>query len=97
MRLTRLLTTTAATATLTLALALPAAAATPNGLKGYEGQPGHQGGGTAQGLKGYEGQPGHQAGFVGPRTSEGNHHSKKCAPGQHGNPKPGHKPGSCKK
>jgi hypothetical protein len=34
------------------------------GLKGYEGQPGNQGGhgGTPNGLKGYEGQPGNQGG-----------------------------------
>ena len=36
------------------------------GLKGYEGQPGNQGGGgnngTPEGLKGYEGQPGNQGG-----------------------------------
>ncbi len=34
------------------------------GLKGYEGQPGNQGGGggIAPGLKGYEGQPGNQGG-----------------------------------
>jgi len=32
------------------------------GLKGYEGQPGNQGGGGAKGLKGYEGQPGNQGG-----------------------------------
>jgi hypothetical protein len=36
----------------------------PPGLKGYEGQPGNQGGGggTPNGLKGYEGQPGNQGG-----------------------------------
>jgi hypothetical protein len=90
-RLSHVLTTTVAAAAFTLAAALPASAATPQGLKGYEGRPGHQGGGTAQGLKGYEGQPGHQAGFVGPVAS------KTCAPGQHGNPKPGFKPGSCKR
>lgn len=34
------------------------------GLLGYEGQPGNQGGhaGTSNGLKGYEGQPGNQGG-----------------------------------
>jgi hypothetical protein len=31
---------------------------TPEGQKGYEGQPGNQG----NGLKGYEGQPGNQGG-----------------------------------
>jgi hypothetical protein len=40
----------------------------PPGLRGYEGQPGHQGGhggqpgGHAPGLLGYEGQPGNQGG-----------------------------------
>jgi hypothetical protein len=34
----------------------------PEGLKGYEGQPGNQGGGGGNGLKGYEGQPGNQGG-----------------------------------
>ena len=37
----------------------------PPGQKGYEGQPGNQGGnnnGTSNGLKGYEGQPGNQGG-----------------------------------
>ena len=36
----------------------------PPGQKGYEGQPGNQGGGKHHGggLKGYEGQPGHQGG-----------------------------------
>jgi len=44
--------------------ALPAFADTPPGLKGYEGQPGHQGGhgGRPPGLLGYEGQPGNQGG-----------------------------------
>jgi hypothetical protein len=39
-------------------------ASNPPGLRGYEGQPGHQGGGGGQppGLLGYEGQPGHQGG-----------------------------------
>lgn len=34
------------------------------GLKGYEGQPGNQGGGNNNGggLSGYEGQPGNQGG-----------------------------------
>lgn len=41
-----------------------ALAATPKGLRGYEGQPGNQGGhgGTSNGLKGYEGRPGNQGG-----------------------------------
>jgi hypothetical protein len=35
----------------------------PPGQRGYEGQPGHQGGGQhAPGLLGYEGQPGNQGG-----------------------------------
>ena len=48
--------------------ATPAVGDTPPGLKGYEGQPGNQGGhnnnnnGTSNGLKGYEGQPGNQGG-----------------------------------
>ena len=91
MRLGRIIATATAVGAFTVLNAVPASAATPNGLKGYEGRPGHQGGGTSQGLKGYEGQPGHQAGFVGPVAK----HNKKCAPGQHGNPKPGFKPGSC--
>jgi hypothetical protein len=40
-------------------------AAIPKGQRGYEGQPGNQGGGkggTSNGLKGYEGQPGNQGG-----------------------------------
>jgi hypothetical protein len=51
-----------------LGVATPSAlASTPNGLKGYEGQPGNQGGqqnnnGTSNGLQGYEGQPGNQGG-----------------------------------
>ena len=41
----------------------PALASTPPGQKGYEGQPGNQGGGGGgQGLLGYEGQPGNQGG-----------------------------------
>jgi hypothetical protein len=34
----------------------------PPGLKGYEGQPGNQGGHGGGGLQGYEGQPGNQGG-----------------------------------
>ena len=45
---------------------LPSSAGTPQGLKGFEGQPGNQGGGghhgTPNGLKGFEGQPGNQGG-----------------------------------
>lgn len=39
-----------------------AIAGTAPGLRGYEGQPGNQGGGNAPGLRGYEGQPGNQGG-----------------------------------
>lgn len=41
-----------------------AMASTPPGQRGYEGQPGNQGGGggSNNGLKGYEGQPGNQGG-----------------------------------
>ena len=47
-----------------LAAASPVLASQPPGLKGYEGQPGNQGGGGGQapGLRGYEGQPGNQGG-----------------------------------
>jgi hypothetical protein len=50
-----------------LAISAPAAfAGQPPGQLGYEGQPGHQGGGGghhhAPGLLGYEGQPGNQGG-----------------------------------
>ena len=34
----------------------------PPGQRGYEGQPGNQGGGGAPGQRGYEGQPGNQGG-----------------------------------
>jgi Spy/CpxP family protein refolding chaperone len=65
-RTRRTITATVAAGTIIFAASLPAAAATPNGLKGYEGQPGNQGGhghhGTPNGLKGYEGQPGNQGG-----------------------------------
>ncbi len=41
-----------------------AIAGTAPGLRGFEGQPGNQGGhgGTSQGLRGFEGQPGNQGG-----------------------------------
>ena len=39
----------------------------PLGLRGYEGQPGNQGGPGAPGLRGYEGQPGNQGGPKRPR------------------------------
>jgi hypothetical protein len=46
-----------------LAVASPVLASQPPGQKGYEGQPGHQGGGGhPPGLLGYEGQPGNQGG-----------------------------------
>jgi hypothetical protein len=44
------------------------------GLRGYEGQPGNQGGGHASiapGLRGYEGQPGNQGGGGGLGGYEG--------------------------
>lgn len=50
---------------LALATAVPALADQPPGQKGYEGQPGNQGGGSGQpanGQLGYEGQPGNQGG-----------------------------------
>ena len=37
-------------------------ATTPPGQKGYEGQPGNQGGYHQNGQRGYEGQPGNQGG-----------------------------------
>ena len=45
-----------------LGAAGPAFGTTPPGLRGYEGQPGNQGGGGGQppGCLGYEGQPGNQ-------------------------------------
>jgi hypothetical protein len=47
-----------------LVAASPVFAGQPPGQRGYEGQPGNQGGGggTPPGLRGYEGQPGHQGG-----------------------------------
>ncbi len=39
-----------------------ALASTPPGQKGYEGQPGNQGGYHQAGQTGYEGQPGNQGG-----------------------------------
>jgi uncharacterized low-complexity protein len=39
-----------------------ALAQTSIGQRGYEGQPGNQGGSTQAGQKGYEGQPGNQGG-----------------------------------
>jgi hypothetical protein len=48
-----------------LTISAPAAfASQPPGQRGYEGQPGNQGGGGGQppGLHGYEGQPGNQGG-----------------------------------
>jgi Spy/CpxP family protein refolding chaperone len=53
---------------LVLGSALASFAGTAPGQRGYEGQPGHQGGGqhghhgTSNGLQGYEGQPGNQGG-----------------------------------
>jgi hypothetical protein len=51
-----------AAALLALATITPALASVPPGQKGYEGQPGNQGGGGSVGLQGYEGQPGHHGG-----------------------------------
>ena len=46
-----------------LGAASPVLASQPPGQRGYEGQPGNQGGGgTPPGLRGYEGQPGNQGG-----------------------------------
>lgn len=45
------------------------------------------------GLLGYEGHPGNQGGQPGGGGNDGG--SKQCSPGQHGNPAPGFKPGSC--
>jgi hypothetical protein len=45
-----------------LSFAAPAMASTPRGQRGYEGQPGHQGGYHHAGQNGYEGQPGNQSG-----------------------------------
>lgn len=47
-----------ASAFLTIVSIAGAAATTPPGQRGYEGQPGHQG----NGLGGYEGRPGNQGG-----------------------------------
>jgi len=45
-----------------LAAAGSAAASTPVGQRGYEGQPGNQGGYHQAGQQAYEGQPGNQGG-----------------------------------
>jgi hypothetical protein len=45
-----------------LVLSSVALATTPPGQKGYEGQPGNQGGYHHAGQQGYEGQPGNQGG-----------------------------------
>jgi hypothetical protein len=45
-----------------LATIAPALAAVPPGQRGYEGQPGNQGGFHQAGQQGYEGQPGNQGG-----------------------------------
>jgi hypothetical protein len=50
-------------ALLAIGLVGAAAADQPPGQRGYEGQPGNQGGGgQPNGLLGYEGQPGNQGG-----------------------------------
>lgn len=46
---------------LAISVAVPAFGAQPPGQRGYEGQPGNQGGGN-NGQQGYEGQPGNQGG-----------------------------------
>ena len=48
-------------AVLTASAATMALAGTPEGQKGYEGQPGNQGGYHQSGQQGYEGQPGNQS------------------------------------
>ncbi len=62
----KFLATIVVAASATLGLAGSAFASQPPGLRGYEGQPGHQAGGNqhhhAPGLSGYEGQPGNQGG-----------------------------------
>jgi hypothetical protein len=51
-----------ASALLTGAIVIAGAqAGTPQGQKGYEGQPGNQGGYHQSGQTGYEGQPGNQS------------------------------------
>ncbi len=45
-----------------MVLSSVALASTPPGQKGYEGQPGNQGGYHQAGPQGYEGQPGNQGG-----------------------------------
>ena len=47
---------------LAASVAAPAFAGTPKGQRGYEGQPGNQGGYHQNGQQGYEGQPGNQSG-----------------------------------
>jgi hypothetical protein len=59
----KLILAVAAVVTALLVLSSVALASTPPGQKGYEGQPGNQGGyHQAGGLLGYEGQPGNQGG-----------------------------------
>lgn len=66
----RILVAAATGLVLATAPAAVASAGMPPGLRGYEGQPGHQAGAHpsghhgahAPGLRGYEGQPGHQGG-----------------------------------
>jgi len=45
-----------------LATIAPALAAVPPGQRGFEGQPGNQGGFQQAGQQGYEGHPGNQGG-----------------------------------
>jgi hypothetical protein len=51
-----------AAALLALATVAPVLASVPPGQKGYEGQPGNQGGSQQSGQQVYEGQPGHHGG-----------------------------------
>lgn len=58
----RIVALIAATALGVAAMGGAAHATTPPGQKGYEGQPGNQGGFHQAGQQGYEGQPGNQGG-----------------------------------
>lgn len=49
-------------AAIALSTVAPVLASVPPGQKGYEGQPGNQGGYQQAGQQGYEGQPGNQGG-----------------------------------
>jgi hypothetical protein len=47
--------------TIAAIVTLTSVAWVPNGQRGYEGQPGNQGGFQQAGQQGYEGQPGNQS------------------------------------